>query len=179
MKLSNTQQRTLIIAATVLIAFAMIWVNTWYRSRQYFREGEDFYRRGLMVEAITSYETAIHAYTPFNSNVKRSAEMLWKIGNQLRVKPDLDLALIAFRSLRSSFYAVRSLYTPYPEWIEKAEQQIEAILKLQEEEARSRLQGMNAEQTGSATEDPSAPPDVPSGAQASTPLAPLENPTQD
>ncbi len=126
------KQNVLLIIITMVIAVGMVWLNTWQRCREQFREGEAFYEHNDYLKAITAYETAIHAYTPFNSMIPKAAERLWDIGMMYEQKGEFDAALIALRSLRSSFYAVRSLYTPYPEWIEKTEKRIPEIIEKQE-----------------------------------------------
>ena len=44
-------------------------------------------------------------YTPFSPLVERAAEKLWRIGRDLETRGDTEKALIAYRALRSSFYA--------------------------------------------------------------------------
>jgi hypothetical protein len=127
-------QRAGLIILTIVITIAMIWINTYRRSGKYFREGESYLEQGKLLEAVTSYETAAHAYTPWNSNVRKSLDRLWEIGNRLQTeKDDPDYALIAFRSLRASIYAIRSIYMPYKEWIPKCNDKIRDLVLLQQE----------------------------------------------
>ena len=121
-----------IVVVTALIAIVMIWANTYKRMGTHFKEAEEFYSQGEYLKAITSYETAIHAYVPWSSKIKQSAQRLWEIGNMYEEKGEADYALIAYRSLRSSFYAVRSFYQPYPEWIAKCDEKIPPLMDLQE-----------------------------------------------
>ena len=94
-------------------------------------EGEKAFAAGDYKTAISDYETAIHMYTPFSGYVPASAQRLWEIGQGFENAGEYDWSLIAYRSLRSSFYAVRSLYTPYKDWIERSEKQIDVVLALQ------------------------------------------------
>ncbi len=127
------RQNAILIAITVLLTIAMVWVNTYRRSVKYYNQGMNYYTQGKYLEAVTSFETSAHAYTPWNHYVKNSMEKLWEIGERLqREKEDPDYALIAFRSLRSSVYAIRSLYMPYKEWIPKCDAKIKELVLKQE-----------------------------------------------
>jgi hypothetical protein len=63
--------------------------------------------------------------------VERSAERLWGLGEALERKSDPTRALVAYRSLRSSFYAVRGLNSPGTTWIARCDDKIAALVKLQ------------------------------------------------
>ena len=117
--------------AIFVIMFAMVWVRTYYQGRAQYLEGEKNYKEGNLKEAITNYETAIHMYTPFGPYVPASARRLWEIGQAFEADSEYDWALISYRALRSSFYAVRSFYTPYPEWIARTEAEIDRIVAAQ------------------------------------------------
>jgi len=127
-----------IVAGTALIALAMVWANTYQRMRTEYRKGEEHFARGDYLPAITAYETAIHAYVPWSGKIRHSAERLWEIGGLYEEQGETELALIAYRSLRSSFYAVRSFYQPYPEWIERCGPKIEALMDDQEQRLKPR-----------------------------------------
>ncbi len=126
-----------------LIMFAMVWVRTYFSGRAQYIEGEKNYKSGNIKEAITNYETAIHMYTPMGGYVSASADRLWEIGETFEKSGEYDWALIAYRSLRSSFYAVRSFYTPYPEWIARTEERIDQVLA-QEKQQQGGRQGQEA-----------------------------------
>src|SRR5512135_1953580 len=115
-------------AIILLIMFGMVWAKTYFSGRAQYMAGEKALQDGNLSEAITDYETAIHMYTPFSAYVPASAERLWEIGQGFEKSGDYDWALISYRALRSSFYAVRSFYSPYREWIERSEGQIDAVL---------------------------------------------------
>ena len=84
---------------------------------------------------MTSFETSAHAYTPFNSNVRASLDKLWEIGEKFeKEKPAPEYALIAYRSLRSSIYAIRSFYTPYKEWIPRCDAKIQKLVEIQKQQ---------------------------------------------
>ena len=114
-----------------VVLTAMVWVKTYFSGRAQYLAGERAYTAGNMKDAISDYETAIHMYAPLAGYVPASAQRLWEIGMGFEKAGDYDWALIAYRSLRSSFYAVRSFYTPYREWIDRSESKIDEVLEAQ------------------------------------------------
>ncbi|MBI5696078.1 MAG: hypothetical protein HZC51_10125 [Nitrospirae bacterium] len=117
-----------------LVMFAMVWAKTYHAGNAQFNEGEKNLKINNVKDAITNYETAIHMYTPLSGYVPDSAQRLWEIGQDFEKSGDYDWALIAYRSLRSSFYAVRSFYTPYQEWIDRTEKQIDLVLAAKQQQ---------------------------------------------
>jgi hypothetical protein len=71
-------------------------------------------------------------YTPASSLVDRSAQKLWELGELAAQKGDRPRALIAYRALRSSFYAVAGIYSPGEQWIQKCVTRIAQLLKQQQ-----------------------------------------------
>jgi hypothetical protein len=119
------------IAVIAAVSIILIWGNTWYRQWSQFNRGEKALAAGDYISAVAGYESAIHMYTPWSPLVERSAERLWSIAEGFERKGDLVRALIAYRSLRSSFYATRGLYTPGTEWIARCDGKIDSLVKLQ------------------------------------------------
>jgi hypothetical protein len=123
------------IAANVLViavmAIILIWGNTWQRQRTEYKRGEAALAARDYIAAIADYESAIHMYTPGSSLVERAAEKLWALGEGFEQSGDPTRALIAYRALRSSFYAVHGLHTPGREWIARCDEKIAALVKVQ------------------------------------------------
>ena len=82
------------------------------------------------MKAITGYESAIRMYLPFAPGVERSAERLWSIGETSEQKGDIEMALVAYRSLRSAFYGVQWLRQPGEEWIKRCDAKIAVLAPL-------------------------------------------------
>ncbi len=114
-----------------VVAIVLVWGNTWQRQRTQFQRGEAALAAGNYIAAIAGYESAIHMYTPGSSTVERSAEQLWAIGEAFERGGDTTRALVAYRSLRSSFYAVRGINSPGKEWIARCDGKIALLVKLQ------------------------------------------------
>jgi len=115
----------LIMAA---LGIAILWGSTLARQREQFSRGEEALSRGDFVAAVAGYEAAIHMYTPWSSLVERSAARLWSLGEEMERKGNSKRALIAYRSLRSSFYAVRGLNSPGAEWIARCDGKIARLV---------------------------------------------------
>jgi len=119
-------------AFIALVSVALIWGTTLYRQHVQFDKGEQGMAAGDFRAAVSGYESALHMYTPFSPLVDLSAQRLWDLGEMALQRGDQQRALIAFRSLRSSFYAVAGIYTPGEEWIRKCDGRIAQILSQQQ-----------------------------------------------
>lgn len=128
----KTKETVKSVIVAIVIMIAMIWGKTYYFQRQQFNLGEEAFKTGNMRDAITAYDSAIHMYTPGSGTVRASIERLWQIGDIFERQNQSDWALLAYRAIRSSLYATRSLYTPYPEWIGRCDKKIARILAVRE-----------------------------------------------
>jgi hypothetical protein len=124
----------LVIGAAALL---LIWGDTWYRQHDQFDRGERASAAGDMITAISGYEAAIHMYTPVSGLVEESARKLWAIGEHYEQGGDQTRALIAYRALRSSFYAVRGLTAPGKDWIARCDGKIALLVQQQTRTAPS------------------------------------------
>ncbi|MDA8387824.1 MAG: hypothetical protein M0Z58_04040 [Nitrospiraceae bacterium] len=111
-----------VLAAMVLLAGRMA-----FRQAESFREGQRYFARGDWKPAIRQYDTAMHFYLPFSPIMEKSAERLWRIGRMFEAEGKPGWALIAYSSIRSSFYGVRSFYTPGRRWIERCDEKIASL----------------------------------------------------
>lgn len=116
-----------VIALCVALFFSLIFVKIYLSSRHEFIEAEMAYSKGDYREAVVHYERAILWYLPVGGYVKRSAERLWEVG-EIFEDQDAKLALEAYRSLRSAFYAARSFYTPGGSWIRRTDEKIAGLV---------------------------------------------------
>lgn len=119
------------IVVAACITLVLIWGNTLFRQWSQYRTGGEALQRGDVIAAISAYEASLHMYTPLSPLVGRAADRLWKIGQDLEQRGDSAKALLAYRSLRSSFYAVRTLYTPGTDWISRCDGRIAALVSQQ------------------------------------------------
>lgn len=118
-----------------VIAILLVWGNTWNRQRTQFDRGEAALAGGDYIAAIAGYESAIHMYTPGSSLVERAAARLWRMGEGFERAGDATRALIAYRALRSSFYAVHGLHTPGMGWIAMCDDKIALLARARAQSA--------------------------------------------
>ena len=118
------------VAVAAVISVILIWGNAQFRQWSQFNNGEKALAKGDAIAAISAYEASLHMYTPLSPLVGRAAERLWKLGQDLEQRGDLVKALLAYRTLRSSFYSVRSLYSPGADWINKCDAKIAPLVNL-------------------------------------------------
>ena len=117
------------IVVIAAVCLALIWGETYWRQRDQFIKAEAALARFDVIAAIDGYAASIHMYTPCSSLVQKSAARIWTIGENMERSGDSERALIAYRALRSSFYAAKGLYTPGQEWISRCDKKIELLAK--------------------------------------------------
>lgn len=111
------RRHSVTLLLTVFSALIMFVGTVQYRQYTHYRRGVAAEARGEMLAALSGYEAAIHFHTPFSPLVERSAERIRLIAEAAERRGDPEFALIAYRALRSSFYAARSLFLPGEKWI--------------------------------------------------------------
>jgi tetratricopeptide (TPR) repeat protein len=114
-------------AMIVLICLLLFAAGTWWRMRTQFALGQEAFQRGDFTGAVAGYESAIHMYIPYHPIIEQAAHQLWALGELNERQGDIHRALIAYRALRSSFYAVQWLKTPGREWIDRCDKKIAAL----------------------------------------------------
>jgi len=125
---------------SIILMIIMVWANVYFRSSRHFNEAEEFFKDDKLIQAITSYESSAHAYTPGNPYVSKSMERLWEIGELLEKRhSDPTYPLIAYRSLRSSVYAIRSFYMPHKDWISRCDRKIGELVNIQKLKMEEKL----------------------------------------
>jgi hypothetical protein len=124
--------KTLVVNIVVIaiLSFLLVWGNTLYRQWSQFNKGEAALAAHDTIAAIAGYGSAIHMYTPFSPLVERSAQRLWQITLSCEGNGDPERALVACRSLRSSFYSVRWLHQPGKEWIALCDAKIAELVNI-------------------------------------------------
>lgn len=130
MPANNFKKKIALIACFSVVLFLVIAAKVYFSSRGEFRLAEGALSNGEYREAITHYERAILWYLPIGGFVDASAQGLWDIGVMFE-EEDKKLSLETYRTLRSSFYATRSFYTPGEQWIDRTNKKI-ALLMAQE-----------------------------------------------
>lgn len=113
-----------------LICLLLLIANVWWRQKVQFDQGEAGFHKGEFMVALTGYESAIRMYLPFAARIELSARRIWQLAETAERAGDTDKALLAYRSLRSAFYAVRWLRQPGEDWISRCDQKIAQLVLL-------------------------------------------------
>lgn len=131
----NERIKIILINGACIIAICLLLfvAGTWWRMETQFALGNEAYRKGDFSAAVAGYESAIHMYIPFHPTIEQAARQLWSLGEINERQGDINRALIAYRALRSSFYADRWLVTPGMDWIARCDARIAALTPLQRE----------------------------------------------
>ncbi|HSR36286.1 MAG TPA: hypothetical protein VLL73_03820 [Desulfurivibrionaceae bacterium] len=125
---------------TAAIALLLMAGATQYRQWVQYTRGKAAEAAKNPMAAIAGYESAIHMYTPGSPIVARAAEALWQMGSRFEDANDPERALIAYRSLRSSFYASRSFFLPGKEWITRCNEKIVRLEQAQKQSTKAQSQ---------------------------------------
>ncbi|MDA8105312.1 MAG: hypothetical protein M0Z71_07995 [Nitrospiraceae bacterium] len=111
----------------IIVFLFLTGAKVLYMERSHFTAAEKYYAASNWKLAIREYDAALHFYFPGSPYVGKSAERLWQIGEMFEKADKPDWAILAYSSIRSSFYASRSLYTPGKEWIARCDDKIAAL----------------------------------------------------
>lgn len=115
------------LAVAAVLAMVMVTADTLVRQLSHFRQGEQALGAGDPFAAMTEFESAIRMYVPGSPLVGRAAERIWSIADRYEAAGDRDRALLAYRALRSAFYAVGSLVQPGSDWIARCDAKINTL----------------------------------------------------
>ena len=124
----SIHKRTFFFLGAFLLFLFIVFLKVNFHARNECQKGQYALQKKHFKQAITHFNRAIHWYSPGSKAVKNSIQALWKIGTQAEKRGNYDLALQAFRELRSSLYSARSFYTPHSEWIKRCDEQIATII---------------------------------------------------
>jgi len=131
----NERIKIILINGICIVAISLLLfvAGTWWRMQTQFALGNEAFSKGDFPGAVAGYESAIHMYIPFHPTIEQSARQLWSLGEINERQGDINRALIAYRALRSSFYAARWLATPGTDWIARCDARIAALIPYQRE----------------------------------------------
>lgn len=114
----------------------LVYLKVTISARSDYQRAQAALQSNNLEEAITYFNRAIHWYSPGSKTITNSIHGLWQIGTQAEGNGDAEMALKAFRAIRSSLYSARSFYTPHSDWIEKCDDRISTLVA-QEQTSRS------------------------------------------
>jgi len=115
---------SVILLVMCLTLGTKVYLSSW----QEYRKAQDALARRDYHQAIVHLKRTILWYLPGNRYVEGATAKLWQLGLLAERQGNRELALEAYRSLRSGLYAVRSLYIPYREWIKRCDSKIASLM---------------------------------------------------
>ncbi|MFC1852887.1 hypothetical protein ACFL27_22030 [candidate division CSSED10-310 bacterium] len=136
--MATITQKVIKFSLLIIIVMGLIWGNTYYRQVKYFKKAENLRSQKKILESIAFYEAAIRMYTPWSSKVQKSIENIWHIGENYQKSNSIEHALIAFRSLKTSLYAIRSFYSPFRLYRDKAEEKVSLLMEIQKNKIKTK-----------------------------------------
>jgi len=133
-----------VIVAVLVLCAVGVFLKVDLSGRAEYARASKLFEEGKLWEAVGRYDRAMHWYSPLSGHVEDSARDLWRLGERAEAEGDAKLALLAYRTIRSAFYAARSYRTPGKDWIarcdekivELASEQPEMVDRVPDEEAR-------------------------------------------
>lgn len=115
----------------VLIGFVLLLGRVIWSSHEEVELGRAAYERGEREEAVFHLKHAAHWYLPGNPYVSEALEELRQIARQAEMEGQSELALAAYRAIRTSSLGSRSFFTPHSSQLEEANQRIAHLLARQ------------------------------------------------
>jgi len=125
---SNSSRRWWVTGCIVVAILAAIWIKVRVEAGHSLEQAQQLESQGELELSIVCYRRTVRWYSPLSSPVKQSIEGLWAIGQEYEQKGDSRIALLAYRSIRSSLIGIRSVYQPYEAFISKSSERIAALM---------------------------------------------------
>lgn len=123
----------LIILLVIVIMFAMVYIDVYFRARSSFADGEKALQKKDYTKAVAWYGSTLQFYLPIYPYGKESKDRLMEIGQMYEKEGNYRLAKEAYGEIYHSIMAIRSFYTPYPEWAKMAEKKEKEMEKKETE----------------------------------------------
>jgi hypothetical protein len=112
-----------IVAASVALMLRVLW-GGWSECQTAAHE----LAAARPYQAVIHYERAVRWYLPGSPYVDRAADALQDVAESAETAGDRELALFAWRGLRSAAYATRSFYQPLSRHIAHSEARIAELM---------------------------------------------------
>lgn len=114
--------------AAFLFFWSVVYARVLVESRAAFLEGERLLGEYRLEDAVYAHREAAMWYAPLNPFVGKAHERLWQVGRKAELAGDDQLALQAYRAVRSSIMATRSFFTPGAETLRAANERISRLM---------------------------------------------------
>jgi hypothetical protein len=116
------------VALAASLGLILVTGDILLRQASQYRLAQQARKDGKFVPALTAYGSAIRMYVPGSPLTERSARTIWALAEERQAGGDPEGALLAYRELRSAFYAIHSIISPGKAWIARCDERIAALL---------------------------------------------------
>jgi hypothetical protein len=121
--------RTVLRAALVIAAlFLVVAARVVTGAKAELEIAERHAQEGDLEAAIVHYRRAARWYAPFSPYHVQALAALGRIGADAEQKADVELALSAYRAVRSAILSTRSFYVPERERLDAADKRIASLM---------------------------------------------------
>lgn len=124
-------RRALPYLIIALVGVGLLLGRVLWSSQEELDLGRQIFERGDRQAAVLHLGRAAHWYTPGSPFVTEALDELRQIGRQAEMEGQVDLALLAYRAIRSSCLGTRSFYTPHRDRLNEANRRIAALMARQ------------------------------------------------
>ncbi|WP_428267417.1 hypothetical protein [Haliangium sp.] len=129
-------RRKLVAVAVVIgVSAGVVVTRALWAGTRALAQGDAAYAEGDVPAAIERWRRAARWYVPGGSHVDLAYDRLETEARAAEARGDRDLALSAWRGVRSSILATRGLYLPHEHRLEPANRRIAALMAAQEQAA--------------------------------------------
>ena len=125
-------RRAIVIAVVAVAALGAIWVKVRLEAGASMDQARSLDASGDAELAIVCYCRTLRWYSPGSGPVGDAVQRLRVVAAAHEAAGRPELVLLAWRSLRSTLYGVRSVYQPYAEVIDEANPHIARLMAAQE-----------------------------------------------
>jgi len=126
------KRRIVVTLAIVGFFLTVVSARVLYSSRKEYFAGRRALAIGKTEPAVIHFRRSAHWYAPGNPYVISSLDALWHIGRSAESSDRINLALMAYRAIRSSVLGTRSFYTPHAAYLHRVNPKIAALMARQQ-----------------------------------------------
>jgi len=124
-------RRVLPWLVVVLVALGLLVGRVVWSAHSELAQGRAAFESGDREAAVVHLNRAAHWYAPGNPYVTDALDELLQIARQAEMEGQVELALAAYRAIRSSCLGTRSFYTPHADRLRQANRRIAGLMARQ------------------------------------------------
>lgn len=126
------RRRVSLVALVLAVGLGVVVTRAIWAGSRALANGDAAHQQGELALAVELWRSAARWYVPGAPHVGAAYERLETLAHAAEERGDLDTALAAWRGVRSSILATRSLYVPHEERLDPANRRIAALMAAHE-----------------------------------------------